>query len=200
MSKMSFPVPFLHRSLISHTRRASIFSQDWFVPSPKPEVTAALKWQWQHISHIQRNVQKTAERDESMLINTQDHLKSERRQEALSREYWGHQAGGRVPLSGAGSDKYTEINDSLRKRSATLDLSEPICCERASRDMQQWPLSDDSFWGHHESPFLESIALRAFSHRHLTLRRMDFSRNRKKGGTGRGLCIDRQTWSANGKF
>lgn len=42
-----------------------------------------------------------------------------------------------MPLSGAGSGKYTEINDSLRKRSATLDLSEPICGERASHDTQQ---------------------------------------------------------------
>lgn len=81
---MSFPVPFLNRSLISHTRRASITSQDGFAPSPNLEDTAALKRQWQHISHVQRNVQKTAERDESMSINTQDHLKPERSQEALS--------------------------------------------------------------------------------------------------------------------
>lgn len=42
-----------------------------------------------------------------------------------------------MPLSGAGNDRYTEINDSLRKRSATLDVPESICGECASHDMQQ---------------------------------------------------------------
>lgn len=77
--QMGFPVTFLNRSPISHTRRAGMSSQDWFAPRPKPEDTAALRKQRQRISHIQRNEQKTAERDESMLINTQEHLKSEGR-------------------------------------------------------------------------------------------------------------------------
>lgn len=81
---MGFPAPFLSRALTPHARKASISSQDWFAPSTEPEGTAALKRQWQYISHVQRNVQKRAGRDESILINTQDHLKSERRREALS--------------------------------------------------------------------------------------------------------------------
>lgn len=51
--------------------------------------------------------------------------------------------------------------------------------------MQQWPSSDDSFWGNRKSIILRAIALRAFRQWRLTLKRVDFGRNGMKGAHAR---------------
>lgn len=155
---MGFPVTFLSWSLVSHTKRASISSQDWFA------LKTLLLWRDRGtVAPTSRGMCRRQQKEMKvcwLTPRTTWNQTGGRKHYLCVLRPW---AGAGVPLSGAGNDRYTEINDSLRKRSATLDVPESICGECASHDMQQWPLADDSFWGHPQSPFLETIALRAFS-------------------------------------